>query len=217
MKKYILFDLDGTLTDPELGITRSVAYSLEHFNIHVNDLTSLRRFIGPPLMDSYIDFYGFSRENALKAIEKYRERFSCTGIFENRIYDGIPQLLSSLVNKGFTLAIASSKPEIYVKQIAEHFEIAKYFSAICGSELDGRRADKADVIAYALNSFAIPASPRAIMIGDRKHDIIGAGKIGLASIGVLYGFGSETELRAAGAQHIAPTVDNLSDIIDSMF
>lgn len=213
MGKYVLFDLDGTVTNPETGITLSVAYALKHFGIEVADLSSLRKFIGPPLADSFMDFYGFSEEKAIEAVEKYRERFSVTGIFENEPYDGIHSLLGRLKDAGYTLAIASSKPEIYTKQIIEHFELSPYFTKVCGSELDGRRTDKAEVITYALEKLGSPAAECAVMVGDRKHDIIGAKKNRLRSVGVLYGFGDEEELINAGADHIAADVKSVGDII----
>ncbi len=213
MKKYILFDLDGTVTDPEVGITLSVAYSLKHFGIEVEDVRSLRKFIGPPLHESYIDFYGFSREKAMEAVKKYRERFAETGIFENEPYEGIHQLLSKLKDAGFTLAIASSKPEVFTKRIIEHFDLSPYFTEVCGSELDGNRTNKAEVITYALEKLGSPSPESVVMIGDRHHDIVGAKKNGLTSIGVLYGFGDEAELREAGADHIAATVQEIGEII----
>lgn len=217
MGKYILFDLDGTLTDPEVGITRSVDYSLRHFGIETDDIRTLRKFIGPPLLDSFRDFYGFSTEKAAEAVEKYRERFSVTGIFENEPYPGIYELLEKLKASGFTLAVASSKPEVFTRRIIEHFDLAPYFTEVCGSELDGSRTDKAEVIAYALGKLGSPAPDCTVMVGDRKHDIVGAKKNGLTSIGVLYGFGDDAELRDAGADHIAASVEAVGQIINSIF
>ncbi len=217
MDRYILFDLDGTVTDPEVGITLSVAYALKHFGIEVEDVSSLRKFIGPPLHDSFIDFYGFSKEKAIEAVDKYRERFAVTGIFENEPYDGIHQLLTGLKEAGYTLAIASSKPEVFTKRIIEHFELAPYFTEICGSELDGSRTDKAEVITYVLEKLGNPTAENAVMVGDRKHDILGAKKNNLTSIGVLYGFGNEAELQEAGADYIAATVSDIAPIIAKIF
>lgn len=217
MDRYILFDLDGTVTDPEVGITLSVAYALKHFGIEVEDVSSLRKFIGPPLHDSFIDFYGFSKEKAIEAVDKYRERFAVTGIFENEPYDGIHQLLTGLKEAGYTLAIASSKPEVFTKRIIEHFELAPYFTEVCGSELDGSRTDKAEVITYVLEKLGNPTAENAVMVGDRKHDILGAKKNNLTSIGVLYGFGNEAELQEAGADYIAATVSDIAPIIAKIF
>ena len=217
MDRYILFDLDGTVTDPELRITLSVAYALKHFGIEVEDVSSLRKFIGPPLHDSFIDFYGFSKENAMEAVDKYRERFAVTGIFENEPYDGIHQLLAGLKDVGYTLAIASSKPEVFTRRIIEHFELAPYFTEVCGSELDGSRTDKAEVITYVLEKLGNPTVENVVMVGDRKHDILGAKKNNLTSIGVLYGFGNEAELQEAGADYIATTVSDIAPIIAKIF
>jgi len=216
MPGTLLFDLDGTLTNPEKGITLSVAYALEHFGIHVEDVSSLRKFIGPPLQDSFMEFFGFSPERANEAIEKYRERFSVTGIFENVPYEGIHSLLETLCSEGYRLAVASSKPEVFTRRIIEHFGMSAFFTAVCGSELDGRRSDKAEVIAYALDILGSPDRDSVIMIGDRKHDIIGAKKNGLRSIGVLFGFGDEAELSAAGADYIAASPSDVYTIIRSL-
>lgn len=217
MSKYILFDLDGTVTDPEVGITLSVAYALRHYGIEVEDARSLRKFIGPPLHDSFIDFYGFSREKAFEAVDKYRERFAETGIFENEPYEGIHELLAQLKNEGYIMAIASSKPEVFTKRIIEHFDLSPYFTEVCGSELDGKRTDKAEVITYALEKLGSPAAEDVIMVGDRHHDIVGAKKNGLTSIGVLYGFGSEDELHEAGADYIAASVNDIGKIVSKIF
>ena len=217
MAKYILFDLDGTVTDPEVGITLSVAYALRHYGIEVEDVSSLRKFIGPPLHDSFIDFYGFSREKAFEAVDKYRERFAETGIFENEPYEGIHELLAQLKSEGYIMAIASSKPEVFTKRIIEHFDLSPYFTEVCGSELDGSRTDKAEVITYALEKLGSPAPEDVVMVGDRHHDIAGAKKNSLTSIGVLYGFGSEDELREAGADYIAAAVQDIGSIIHQIF
>lgn len=217
MSKYILFDLDGTVTDPEVGITLSVAYALRHYGIEVEDARSLRKFIGPPLHDSFIDFYGFSREKAFEAVDKYRERFAETGIFENEPYEGIHELLAQLKSEGYIMAIASSKPEVFTKRIIEHFDLSPYFTEVCGSELDGKRTDKSEVITYALEKLGAPAAEDVIMVGDRHHDIVGAKKNGLTSIGVLYGFGSEAELHEAGADYIAASVNDIGKIVSKIF
>ena len=208
-----LFDLDGTLTDPEEGITRSVAYALERFGIEVMDLHTLTPFIGPPLKDSFMRFYGFSDEEALRAVALYRERFSVTGIFENRPYEGMAALLRSLRAEGLRLAVASSKPEIYVKQILEHFDLAAPFAAVCGSELDGRRVKKAEVVACALETLGVAPSPAVVMVGDREHDVAGAKANGLRCVGALYGFGSREELCAAGADFLAESVEDLGRVL----
>lgn len=212
-KNYILFDLDGTLTDPKVGITGSVAYALESFGIHVENHDDLCCFIGPPLLDSFMEYYGMSEEDANRAIAKYRERFSVTGLFENEVYHGIPQLLRQLKDAGKTLIIATSKPAVFSQRILDHFDLSQYFTFLSGSELDGTRNDKADVISYALEQCGITDLSQVIMIGDRKHDIIGARKNGLPCIGVLYGYGDRAEHESAGADYIVETVDELKALL----
>lgn len=211
--KYILFDLDGTLTDPKEGITHSVAYALESFGIHVEDTDQLCPFIGPPLLDSFMEFYGLSEAQAQEAIAKYRERFGPIGLFENQVYAGIPEMLGRLKAQGKHLIVATSKPTVYSAEILKHFGLYDYFEFVSGSELDGTRTDKAEVIAYALEHCGITDLGEAVMVGDRRHDIIGARKNGLESIGVLYGYGSREEFEAAGAGQIAKTVENLENLL----
>lgn len=213
MLKYILFDLDGTLTNPEEGITNSVAYSLEYYGIHVEDKKSLRKFIGPPLKESYMTYYGFDDKKAEEAVSKYREYFAPKGVFENEVYNNIPKVLQKLKDKGYKLVVATSKPAVYAKRIAEHFDLYKYFEDICGSELDGRRTNKAEVIKYALDKFNINKDD-VIMVGDRLHDIVGAKNNGIKSIGVLFGFGSLEELKEAGADYIAEKEEDILKIMD---
>lgn len=207
--KYILFDLDGTLTDSGPGIIRSVQYALRALGIREESEETLRSFIGPPLYSSFMRYYGFDRAGAEQAVAKYREYFTVQGMFENSVYDGIPELLSALCVDGSTLAIATSKPTVYARQIAEHFGIAAHFAFIGGSELDGSRIDKAEVIAYVLDGLGSPSPDEVVMIGDREHDIMGAGSNSVFSVGVLYGYGSRRELEDAGAGAIAATVDEL--------
>lgn len=211
--KYIFFDLDGTLTDPGLGITNSVAYSLEKYGISVDDRSELYKFIGPPLIDSYMDFYNFSKEKAVQAVDVYREYYAVKGIFENYVYDGIPGLLKLLQADGKKIILATSKPEEYAKIILEHFDLAKYFFYIAGSNMDESRSKKSEVIAYALQKCQIKDKSQVVMIGDREHDIIGAKEIGLDSIGVLYGYGDYEELECAGANQIVENVNGLRDIL----
>jgi len=212
-KKYMLFDLDGTLTDPQEGITNSVAYALEQYGIHVEDRSSLNKFIGPPLKDSFMEYYGFTEDRAEEAVWKYREYFNEDGIFENKVYPGIPQMLQHLKDQGKILIVATSKPTVYAKRILERFELSQYFADVQGSEMDGRRTKKEEVISYALEQNQITDNAQAVMIGDREHDIIGAKKCGLDSIGVLFGYGSREEMEGCGAGQIVDTVQMLEDLL----
>lgn len=219
MFEYILFDLDGTLTDPKIGITSSAQYALRAFGIDEPNLDKLEPFIGPPLADSFMEFYGFTLEQANQAIEKYRERFDGQGIYENELYEGIDKMLLALKEKKKILAIASSKPTPLVLRVLEHFDIRQYFDYIVGSELDGRRSKKEEVVAEALR-LMLPASfdvqekkARVAMVGDRKFDIEGAKAFGLTSIGVSFGYASEGELEAAGADYIVDTVSELKELL----
>lgn len=213
MKSVYLFDLDGTLTDPKEGITRSVAYALKKFDITVEHLDDLCVFIGPPLIDSFMKEYGMSEEQANDAIRYYREYFSVTGIFENKVYPGIEKLLKKLKDKKCTCIVATSKPEAFAKQIIQHFHLEEYFDDICGATMDGTRSKKGDVIAYALKKNNI-AKETAIMVGDRKHDIIGAHENDLRCIAVLYGYGSAKEFTDAHADLIVESVEALIKYTD---
>lgn len=214
--KYILLDLDGTITDPKEGITRSVQYALKSKGILIEDLDSLCRHIGPPLKTSFMDFYGFSESEAEELVKKYREYFRDTGIFENKVYEGMDELLRKLRATGKKLITATSKPEVFAKRILEHFGLDHYFDDICGASMDNSRIDKEDVIRYALEKNGIRDLSEVIMVGDREHDVIGAHKVGIASLGVLFGYGSRQELEEAGADRLALTVAEVYDVIMSM-
>ena len=209
MYDIILFDLDGTLTDPGIGITNSVAHALAHWNIEVADRAELYKFIGPPLSDSFMRYYGFSEEDAIHAIAVYREYFSVKGLYENEVYPGIPELLESLKAQGKTVVLATSKPEKFAVEILRHFGLYDYFDIIAGARMDESRNKKADVIAYAISQMKNPDLSRMIMIGDREHDILGAKQIGIDSIGVLYGYGDRAEHEKAGATYIAEKVKDI--------
>lgn len=211
--KYILFDLDGTLTDPKEGITKSVAYALESYGIHVEDLDSLCKFIGPPLKDSFVKYYGFEDAKAEEAVEKYREYFKPYGVYENKVYEGVDNLLIKLKEGGKVVVLATSKPTVFARTILEYFDLMKYFDVVCGSELDGSRVKKGDVITYALEQAKVTDKSQAVMIGDREHDIIGAKQNGLDSIGVLYGYGCMEEFKEHGADAVAATVDELIEML----
>ena len=204
----ILFDLDGTLTDPAAGITRSVAHALEKRGILVTDYRELYPFIGPPLIDSFIRFYGFTHADAVRAVQDYREYYAVRGIFENEVYPGIPELLAQLKAAGKTVAMATSKPEPYARQIAEHFGLSSYFDFIGGSRMDESRVKKAEVIAYILKE--LNRTPdRVTMVGDRSYDVVGAHVLSIPCIGVTYGYGSEAELREAEADALADSPQSL--------
>jgi phosphoglycolate phosphatase len=209
----ILFDLDGTITDSEKGITNSVAYALQKFDIHVESPNELRKFIGPPLHDSFESYYQFSRNDAKKAIEYYREYYNDRGIFENYVFDGISDLLHQLKLKDKDLMVATSKPEYYANIIIKHFKLDDYFNLVVGSNLDGTRAKKNEIIEHVMNTLEIKHPNDSIMIGDREFDILGAKHHQMKSIGVLFGFGSKEELENAGADHIVNTVQDLSNLL----
>ncbi|MFT4105940.1 MAG: HAD family hydrolase [Lacrimispora sp.] len=208
-KEYLLFDLDGTLTDSKEGITKSVQYALKAFGIEEEDLDRLCSFIGPPLKDSFMKYYGFSEEDAKRAVIVYREYFSARGLYENRVYEGAEKVLQSLLDSGKKLYVASSKPEYFVRKILEHFHMDSYFRFMGGSDMEEVRGQKADVIRYVLEECEIIDWDKAVMIGDREHDILGAKEVGIDSVGVLYGFGSRQELEEAGAGAIAETIYDL--------
>lgn len=212
-KTHILFDLDGTLTDPAIGITRSVNHALEYFGIRTADLQGLCKFIGPPLLDSFMKYYGFDENRAAMAVEKYREYFREKGIYENELIEGIEELLAKLIGDGRKLIVATSKPKVFADIILEHFGLMKYFDLVCGSELDGTRVNKDEVIMYALEKAGISDLDKAVMIGDREHDVIGARKAGIDCIGVLFGYGSRRELQDAGATILVGTVKELEAVL----
>lgn len=212
MYNTILFDLDGTLTDPAVGITNSVAYALERYGIKVEDRKSLYSFIGPPLNDSFVKYYAFTPEKAMEAIWVYREYFRDKGIFENEVYEGIPELLEKIKKSGRKIVLATSKPEEFAVRILEHFDLAKYFDVVAGASMDEKRNKKGDVIKYAMEKGSFTAE-EAVMIGDREHDIYGARENGIPSIGVLFGYGDREELEKAGADMIADRVADIYELL----
>ncbi len=216
MRKYVLFDLDGTLTDPKEGITKSVSYALKAYGIDEPDLDKLEPFIGPPLKNSFMEFYGFNETKAEEAVLKYRERFSDVGKFENEIYDGVAVMLKRLKSHGFHLAVASSKPQPFVEEILEHFHIAEYFEVVVGSGLDGSLSTKEEVVHLALNQlfhYRPIKNDEVYMVGDRRFDVEGAKFAGVEAVAVAYGYGSLEELKAAKADYIVMTVQELSDFL----
>lgn len=224
--KYLLFDLDGTLTDPREGITTSVQYALKFFDIDEPDLTKLESFIGPPLKDSFMNFYGLDDTQAQKAIEKYREWFTPKGIYQNLLYQGIDVMLKALKENGKILAVASSKPTVFVEKVLHHFGIYDYFDVIVGSELNGGRGRKEEVVEEALRQLADMAGQgiditlksaidqkQAVMIGDREFDIQGGKEHRLVTVGITFGFAKEGELEAAGADYVVNTVEELRRLL----
>lgn len=210
---YILFDLDGTLTDSQAGIFGGLTYAFESGNKPIPEIETLRRFIGPPLREGLATFGGFAEDELDEAMEKFREYYHERGFSENIPYKGIEELLSSLKAAGKKLIVATSKPEIMAKRILEHFHLSQYFQDICGSTYDESRSEKQDVIQYALDQNNITDYDKVVMIGDRKHDVLGAKGVGIASIGILYGFGDREELEQAGADAIVADVSGLFDVI----
>lgn len=216
MFSYILFDLDGTISDPKAGITGCVQYALKSFGIDEPDADKLEPFIGPPLRDSFMKFYGFTPQQAEFAVEKYRERFSVTGKYENTLYPGMAELLRDLQVAGAHLAIASSKPTVFVEDILQYFGIRSCFEIVVGSELNGMRDKKEEVIAEVLRQFAQKgaANPwEVVMIGDRKYDIEGAKAAGTHNIGVSYGYAQPGELQQAGAEIVVRDVEGLRRVL----
>ena len=214
MKKfhYYLFDLDGTLTDPGIGITNSVMYALGKYGIQTADRSELYPFIGPVLSDSFQKYYGFSKEKALEAVEYYREYFRAGGIYENTVYEGIPTMLQTLRERGCTICLATSKPEEFAVEILRHFDLLKYFDYIGAATMDGRIGNKTDVIAHLLQKLPQEAKNCALMIGDREHDIWGAAANSLPSAGVLWGYGSREELMNAGAVFLVASPEEITEI-----
>lgn len=235
MFEKILFDLDGTLTDPKEGITKCFQHALRHFGIE-EECDNLTKVIGPPLIDSFMEFYGLSKEQAMEGARVYRERFAPIGKFENELYEGIPKMLAKLKEKGIILGVASSKPEPFVRDILEHFEIIEYFDIIVGSLMNETRTKKEEVMQEALRqlgaSVDIPDISEGLhnasssqdgsqnnykdqiaMVGDRKFDVISANSFGLASIGVRFGYAQPGELEASNPDYIAETVEDLTNYL----
>jgi len=213
MYDVILFDLDGTLTDPKVGITLSVQYALEKMGIYEEDADKLTPFIGPPLLSAFKEFYHMNDEEATLAISYYRERFSKVGLYENEVYLGIRELLVELKKQGKKLIVATSKPTVFSVKILEHFDLLHFFTTVIGSNLDGTRTEKGDVIEFALHDQNLKERERIIMVGDRKHDVIGAKKNGIDVIAVKYGYGSQEELVTAEPNHMVSSVGELFNLL----
>lgn len=215
MFEYVFFDLDGTLTDPALGITNCIMHALEKMGREIPPRESLYCFIGPPLLDAFQNYLGMTEEEAREAIRLYRERFSTVGLFENTPYDGIANALAEVKSMGKKLCIATSKPEEFAVRILEHFDLSKYFDMVCGASLDEGRSTKDAVIRYALDKMGC-APENVLMIGDRHHDIDGAAVHGIDAVGVLWGYGSREEFEEAGARYIAADIGEMLEIIKKL-
>lgn len=217
MYKYVFFDLDGTITEPEEGIINGVLYALSRFGITVEDRTTLYPYIGPPLRDSFRDYHGLSEEDTEQAILYYREYYSTKGIYQNDIMPGMEQAFWILRKHGCHLYVATSKPELYAKQILEHLKLDGYFDIIAGSTFDKARDTKAAVIEYLITSIAAnqikPAVDDIIMVGDRKFDVLGAREFGIDTIGVLFGYGSKEEFDACACRYVAADAKEMVQMI----
>lgn len=220
--KYVLFDLDGTLSDSAPGIVKSVAYALDKLGFSYDGTESLKRFVGPPLREEFMKYCSFGIDEGNRAVDLYREYYTVKGIYDNTMYDGVPEMLGELSAKGYILAVATSKPEKFARSILERYRIgengersaASVFAYVGGSELNGDRTDKAEVIEYVMKSLGKDVTPdKCVMVGDREHDIIGARKLGMRSVGVLWGYGSRSELENAQADIIFDSPSELAKML----
>lgn len=210
---YVFFDLDGTLTDSGEGIINSFKYTFKHYGMEEPSREVLRTFIGPSLYMTFEGYFGFSHEKAVEAIAVYRTYLNEKGLYENKVYPGVMEILKYLHEQGIKIAMATSKPECQSIKVAEYFGFTEYFDKICGAELDGSRSDKADIIQYAIDSLGVKDKSKILMVGDRKFDILGAKKIGVDSCGILHGYGTREELQEAGADFIINTPEELKAIL----
>lgn len=213
MYSLILFDLDGTLTDPKIGITKCVQYALHKLGIEEPDLDKLTHFIGPPLMKNFQQTYGLSEQDAARAVGFYRERFVDVGMYENAVYPGVPEMLAKLRGLGKELVVATSKPTVFSIQILDYFNLSQYFWKIIGSNLDGSRVEKAEVIEFALSEIGQYDKRSIVMVGDRMHDIVGAARNGLDSVAVTFGYGGTEEIKQAKPTYVVSSVEELMAVI----
>lgn len=213
MYDLVLFDLDGTLTDPRIGITKSIQYALSRLGLPEDNPERLVSFIGPPLYESFREHYSFDDATALEAVALYREYFSETGIYENAVYPKIPELLSCLADRGKTLGIATTKPTPFAERILVHFDLREHFRCVVGSELTPTGVSKSEIIRRALSELPDFSKEKVIMVGDRKHDIYGARDNGILSIAVTYGYGPVDELTAARPTYLVDSVEDLHTLL----
>lgn len=215
MYKAIFFDLDGTLTESGEGITKSVQYALEKIGKPEEDLEKLKVFVGPPLIEQFMKYAGVDEATGRKAVEFYRERYEVKGIYENHPYESVEEMLQELKRKGYILAVASSKPEYYVTQILDYFKLSSYFDVVVGSEMNGARTSKSEVIEEALKRINMSDKRNEVlMVGDKEHDVLGARAAGLDCVAVAYGYGTQEELTEANPLKIVDSVDELLHFFD---
>ena len=207
----LLFDLDGTLTDSTEGIVRCLEYALERMGFDIPEDTN--KFLGPPLYRSFAEFCGMNEEQVNEAVRIFRERYSTVGLFENRVYDGVPEMLKRLRDGGKRIMVATSKPEVYAVRIFDRFGLSQFFEIVGGANINGTRNDKDEVIEYVLEKAGISDRNSVLMIGDRRQDVLGAHKTGLKCMGILWGFGSIEELTEAVADFIAETPEKAADML----
>ena len=207
----LLFDLDGTLTDSTEGIVRCLEYALERMGFDIPE--DKNKFLGPPLYRSFAEFCGMNEEQVNEAVRIFRERYSTVGLFENRVYEGVPEMLKRLRDGGKRIMVATSKPEVYAVRIFDRFGLSQFFEIVGGANINGTRNDKDEVIEYVLEKAGISDRSSVLMIGDRRQDVIGAHKTGLKCMGILWGFGSIEELTEAGADYIAETPEQAADML----
>lgn len=214
--KYIFLDMDGTIIDSKMGITKSVQYALKDRGIIIDDLDLLERHIGPPLKDGFMEYYGFPEAEAEDTIRIYRKYYNAKGIYEIELYEGIEELLKKLKAANFKVVVATSKLETAAKSIVEYFNLTDYFEDVCGASEDDTRTSKESVIRYALEKHKIGDLSQVIMVGDRRYDVEGAKAVGIPSIGVLYGYGDREELETAGADYIVENLEELFQLISKL-
>lgn len=211
--QWIFFDLDGTLTDPAVGITGGVQYALEKFGIHEANREKLYPFIGPPLTESLEKYYGFSLEQGTQAAVYYREYYKKQGMYENEVYEGIPEMLGRLKSAGKRLFVVTLKGENFAREILEHFHLMQYFEDVFGQRVDGLEMRKSQILEQVVEKYGISDLSQTVMVGDREHDIFAAKEMGIPDIGVLYGYGSREELEQAGAGRIVKGIRELEEVL----
>jgi len=213
MHDLVLFDMDGTLVDSQEGIINSIVYALDFFDIKVEDANSLRVFLGPPLRDMFHKMFGFEGERLEQVVAKYREHLSVKGLYEGELYPGILETLGKLRKSGVRMAVATAKATVFAEKMLEHYKIAEYFDLVIGCELDGRRSEKPEIIAYVLDELDSGRISKPMMVGDRKFDILGAKAHNMPGVGCLWGYGDEAELVEAGATYLVKSPEEILDLV----